>query len=330
MLRLDFHSPATTEKIGYGRAYFNIRAQLERMQGNGIRLAEAYTGGDVQIYFGSMWRKYRQYFERKADTYLIYTMFESTEIPKEWLEWEDLFDGYIVPSEWNAEVFRNAGIGKPIYVIPLGIKTEDWPWLARDYGGIFNIIWQGTSYGDRKGGDVVQRVFEKMKLPDCRLTLKLNPYYFKHKTEFDLPLKIDGSIRGIGMKYTQEQMLGLLQAMHLSVYPSTGEGFGLIPVEHMATGLPVIIANNTAMSQFCDRCFNLPVQCEEICSSYILGEGYKANEDEIEAYIMWAYGNRAEAESLGRSASEWVKKNWTVERTAERLMVLSKEIIDGE
>jgi glycosyltransferase involved in cell wall biosynthesis len=326
MLKLDFHSPATTEKIGYGRAYFDIRAQLQKIQGNGISLVEPHTGGDVQIYFGSMWRKYREFFERKSEIFMIYTMFESTEIPMEWLDWQDLFDAYIVPSEWNKQVFIDAGIKQPIFVIPLGVRAESWPLLKRNYNGTFNIIWQGTSIKDRKGSDTVQRVFEKMKLPDCTLTLKLNPYYFKHKTEFDIPLKMDGSIRSIGMRYSQTQMLELLQKMHLSVYPSTGEGFGLIPVEHMATGLPVILSNNTAMSQFCDRSFNLPVQCTEVCSRYVIGEGYQPDEDEIEFYIQWAYDNREDARRLGESAAEWVKHNWTVEITADKILKLAKEV----
>lgn len=342
MIRLDFHSPATTEKIGFGRAYFNIRDALKRLQrsDNGFRLTSPHSGGDVQIYFGSMWKKYKAYFERKSNLFLIYTMFESTEIPLEWLDWVDIFDGFIVPSEWNADVFRQQGIDKPIYVIPLGIKSRDWPLLKRDYSGTFNIIWQGTSYSDRKGGEVfsiegntviwhgIAKIFKQLRLKDSTLTLKLNPYYFKHKTEFDLPLSIDPPIRSIGMKYSQEQMLELLANMHLSVYPSTGEGFGLIPVEHMATGLPVILSNNTAMSQFCDRSFNMPVQCSEICSRYIMGTGYKANEDEIEVYIQWAYDNRDDAQELGRSASEWVKRNWSVEKTARKIIDLAKEVAD--
>lgn len=337
MIRLDFHSPATTEKIGYGRAYFDIRGELEKMfpHDNGFRLTKAHTGGDVQIYFGSMWKKYKGYFERKSDLFFIYTMFESTEIPNEWLEWADFFDGFIVPSDWNAEVFRKAGITKPIHIIPLGIKTEDWPIQKRDYTGEFNIIWQGTAYGDRKAGEydvddptnmTVVRIFKKMNLPNSQLTLKLNPYYFKHKTEFDLPLNIDPPIRTIGMKYSQEQMLDLLKRMHLSIYPSTGEGFGLIPLEHMTTGLPVILSNNTAMSQFCDRQFNMPVQCSEICSRYVMGSGYLADEGEIEAYVRWAYENRPEAEALGLSAAKWVRQSWTTRKTAERLVDLVKEV----
>jgi glycosyltransferase involved in cell wall biosynthesis len=298
----------------------------------GIRLTEQYDGGDIQIYFGTVWNKQSEHYQRKSDIFLIYTMFEYSKLPKEWFRHLAEFDGVIVPSKYCQEIFQHnlkeRGIGIPVYVVPLGVNPERWKYIPRERNGNndFNIIWQGTFYGDRKGGEIAVNIFNRLALPNSRMTIKVNPRYLTHSTEWDLMLK--HNIRSIGRVFTQKQSQTLLADMDLSIYPSSGEGFGLIPLEHMATGLPVIVANNSGMSEFCDPLFNMPVHCEAIQSYYgkDCGIGYSPNEDQIAGYISWAYHNREDAKKMGIGASNWVRRCWSYERPARMLLDLIMEV----
>ena len=248
------------------------------------------------------------------------------------------FDGVIVPSDWCQSVFSRALPGKIVEVVPLGIDPETWHQLPRESGSeIFRIIWQGTFCGDRKGAPLALKVFNDLNLPYSELILKMNPRYTDAKIEWDLwldratiadilqiPERAVNDIRvhSLGRLFCQEDMTRLLAGCHLSLYPSYGEGFGLIPLEHMATGLPVIMADNSGMSMFADPRYNWPIPCTEKCSTFgpECGVDYAPDENEIKRAILWTYEHRDQAVALGQAAAKWVRENWTYRHSAEKFL----------
>jgi hypothetical protein len=356
---IDFHSPANTTQFGYGRAYFGLRNELKKIlfdgsinvpesvrrdfeaQGlSGHSLAPEYTGGDVQIYCGGLYGDLEEHFERKSQLLLAYTMYEATILHPDFKRNMHKFDGLIVPSNWCAEVFKVNGFKGPIFVVPLGINPDDWPLIDRPIDRKpFRILWQGAVINDRKGGRQVLKIFNDLNLRDCELILKFNPHYTISRIEWDLWLdrecleqiltfpydvkQINNiRVRSCGRAFSQEDVGKFLGRVDLSVYPSFGEGFGLIPLEHMATGLPVILGDNSGMSMFADPNYCWPVPCTEKCSSFGQEHGidYIADDDEIKRAILWAYNNRQAAHDLGHKASGWVRQNWTYEQAARKLI----------
>jgi glycosyltransferase involved in cell wall biosynthesis len=345
-LKIDFHSPANAKQFGYGRAYFGIRPRLdEALAASGHELTPNYRGGDFGIYFGVANDDLKKYWERKSVGEYIFTMFEATKFSDILKRNLACFDGYIVPCEWVAQIFRENGFGhKPIYVAPLGIEPEDWPLLERPESEIFRAIWQGTFLNDRKGGLLTLKIWNELNLPNSQLILKCNPLYTDIRAEWDpiplnqetisrflrIPIEKVNDIKviSVGRLYDQSEMLDVLRTCDLSIYPSFGEGFGLMPLEHMATGLPVIFSDNTGMSTYANPEYNWPVSCKPRCATFgqEFGFDYMPDEDEIKRAILWAYNNRDQAKELGRKASAWVRETWTYEKTAQRLLEIINEV----
>jgi len=339
---IDFHSPANTTQFGYGRAYFGLRNELLRAfeRPGQHRMADFYTGGDVQIYCGGLYGDLEEHFQRKSQLLLAYTMYEATILHPDFKRNMHRFDGLIVPSDWCAEIFKNNGYKGPIFVVPLGIDPGDWPAIERPVDRKpYRILWQGAVINDRKGGKQVLKVFNDLNLPGAELVLKFNPHYTISRIEWDFRLDRecleqilqfpymteqinDINVRSCGRAFSQEDLQKFLAQADLSIYPSFGEGFGLIPLEHMATGLPVILADNSGMSMYASPEYCWPVPCAKKCSSFGQEHGidYIADEGELKRAILWAYNNRQAAHELGRKASVWVHQNWTFERAARKLI----------
>lgn len=329
MLKLDFHALSDEPVIGYGRAYRDIRYYLKQLlaERNDISLVEPYTGGDVQIFFGSTRDEHRERYRCKSDKYICYTMWETSKIPIEFVDNLNRFDEVIVPSEWNKQVFINSGVEKPISVIPLGINSNDWDYIERDFNSKpFTIIWQGSFYGDRKGGRMIEAIFNQLNLKDSLLILKSNHLHTEKRIKWDLWLNNGHTIRSIGNCYSQEHLLELLAQAHLSVYPSYGEGFGLVPLEHMATGLPVILSDNTGMSQYCDTDYCMPIECSEKFATYgeESGTDYLPDENLLSTAIEYAYHHRGDMKVLGEKASWYAHNMWSIKLTAERILRYAK------
>ena len=67
---------------------------------------------------------------------------------------------------------------------------------------------------------------------DVQLTMKMiNPGFNINKI---------GKVQIINQSFSLEELVGLFGSHHVYVYPSYGEGFGLTPLQAMATGMPTI------------------------------------------------------------------------------------------
>jgi hypothetical protein len=335
MARLDFHSPANSKAIGYGRAYLEIRNSLISL---GADLTEPYTGDGIQIYMGTPLDDLHKYYERRSDKFLIYTMWESSKPIPEIIRNINLFDGIITPSKWCEKIYRDLGFTKPIYIVPLGINPDDWQYIERRRKeDVFTVLWQGTfinakgddlpfeAMPDRKGGNLVMQAFRELKdsgrLPKCaQLFLKINPRYTINHLQGMLQTADDVLL--IADLMSEDKLKSMFAFADASVYPSYAEGFGLIPLEHLACGLPLIIANNTGMQEFINPEYMKVVECEPLrgVMGFDTGAAFKPDKEQIKEHIIWIYEHPDEANDMGKRASDWVRTNWTYDRTAKLLM----------
>lgn len=343
-LKVFLNSHVNAPQVGFGTLLSALH-KFMRLDPRFDLHHEPYDA-QVELYVGQPYDCFERYWKPGNGKRLrrgIFTMFEAPKLPPRWpINLRENFDFVVVPSHWCLEVFRSEGVDIPIYVAQLGIDPDQWlppkqkpakP-MPDGSGEYFSILWQGTLVGDRKGGDIVAKVFdelvEKHNFKNWRLFLKCNPSYSKYGgTTIMLSFGKNWNKKQILMPMRRYELLRMMDFMDIAVFPTRGEGFGLIPIEQAAAGLPVILSRSSGCLDFVECGAFLPVDCGKETFEFVqrILEMDAPREDQIAEHLLWAYENRQEAREFGRKASEIVRRDWTWHKTCDQLAgILALEI----
>lgn len=246
-MKISYSTPIVnlTSSNGYGYAGRNIVDSLKRL-GHDVPFQDSKA--PFQLNFSQP-----EYFKLHRNQYQIsYTPWESTIIPKRWKPFLDAVDEIWTTSDWCANVFEDNGY-KDIKVYPHGIE-KIWTPKKREDDGVIKFLHIGEP-APRKGGQVAVDAFVDLfaNNPKYSLTLKV----YKHNTTrvynnylekeiIGVPYEVYDNIHMIDSVLNEEQLLKLYHDHDVLIYPSYGEGFGFIPLQSLATGMPTICIKNWA------------------------------------------------------------------------------------
>jgi len=225
--------------VGFGYAGLNIVRELNSL-GHSVKFADPKS--DFQINFTQP-----HLFKLHRNQYQIgYTPWESTSMRPDWVDIFNICDEVWATSDWVAEVYKSCGVTKPIYIYPHGIE-DVWKPKKRKLveGKPFKFLHIGEP-SPRKSGQMVAETFIKMfgGNPEYHLTIKAH-----HSSSIRVPDKTGNNVSPetiytnitlITEEYSIENLVDLYHRHHVLLYPSWGEGFGFIPLQGLATGMPVI------------------------------------------------------------------------------------------
>ena len=174
----------------------------------------------------------------------LLTMWETNWLPPEFSEYLHLFDTVIVPSLHNWELFSQ--FHDNVRVIPLGVDREVWHPKERPQNNKFKILCGGSEWY-RKGLDVVLKAFLQLKLPDAELHIKIVPPYLSAPDNLTYPNVV------VHNKWmTVEAEANLVRSADCFISVSRGEGFGLMPLQAISAGVPVILSDAHGHREFSD------------------------------------------------------------------------------
>lgn len=276
-----------------------------------------------------------------------YTMFETDKLP----ETEDAneysgetgnvrdmlkdLDLLVVPSSHNADLFARYARNLPIEVVPLGIDLSFYQYYERPRNRKpFTFLMLGT-LNQRKNVNDVYVAFNKLFKgnKDVRLILKsqlgsLPPAHM-----------IKGwpdNIEIIDKTMTHDEQLKLMYGADCFVFPSRGEGFGLTPLEAMATGMPTIVSKNSGMAEYAneDYCYPVRITGMEPARGYPkqfgdVGNWYTIDVNDLMYQMRYVYENHEEALLKSRRASIWIANNFSYFKATIRLTNAIKKLIES-
>lgn len=241
-----------------------------------------------------------------------FTMYEATNplrVYPEWVHQCGLVDRLFVPSAFCKDVFSRF-VRKPIDVVPLAIHEDYCTPVKRKERDVFQVVTFATLTG-RKSPlemvDVFQRAFPRDKFKDVRFVLKTRLELLGSKTP-NIPQFDDDRVVVHSGTWPLERIKQLLLDSDCMLFLSKGEGFGMTPREAMATGLPVVLADNTGMSDVCDTRYNWPIRTAQVEVSPLGGDWYIPDWDDAVDALRWLYTNRKRAYNKAYEGALWYNR----------------------
>ena len=158
------------------------------------------------------------------------------------------------PCNYNKEIFDSYCVNDIVRVVPHGIDPEVWSIQNRYLTDKFIFFHVGAPT-QRKGGQRVVNAFLELfnDNKDVWLIMKSNGVsdcrYTDRRGEFK-NIKYHERVIVIEEKLDIYDLAKLFHKSHCLVYPTNGEGFGLIPFQGIATGLPTIVTDATACADY--------------------------------------------------------------------------------
>jgi glycosyltransferase involved in cell wall biosynthesis len=287
--KIGFFSPLAGVGVdcGYGYAAVQLIQSWQRL---GIPVWTSDREAPVCFNFGQP-----HYYEPVDGAVNIgYTPWESTGVPEAWIPKMNQMDEIWAPCQANIDWYREAGITAKLRLLPHGLNRDHYPILLRTKkeGEPFKFLHIGEPT-PRKGGRIVYRVFRDLfgDRDDVSLTIKGSPKY-------DM---VGKNVNVIDWKLSQDEMTQLYRSHHAMVYPTFGEGFGFIPFQAAATGMPTAVTNWSGPVDYMDYCFPIGVE-GLVAADYEPHEGLWAKPDE-DSVAMWM-------EYFVKSPSYFFKKSY--------------------
>jgi len=244
--------------FGYAYSYYEIDKSLRNYSYNGniLQVDTHSIKSNVQMSYAS---PPGQFYDHQYKIQM--TQWESTLIPPSWVDLAKGYNEWWTANQFGADAFINAGVpAEKIHVYEHGVDSSTWTPKKRGQNVVIRFL-HVDSGSPRKRADLVAKAFRAAFGGNINYELTLK---YSHHKESDANcddqnvLETQGywetaNIRHIKENMSLKDLVKLFHFHDVLVYPSEGEGFGLIPLQALATGMPVI-----STSRWCsyDKYFN--------------------------------------------------------------------------
>jgi glycosyltransferase involved in cell wall biosynthesis len=148
-------------------------------------------------------------------------------------------DYIFVPSSFSKKTFLDEGVAESkVIQVPYGVNLKEFtPVPKKD--SVFRVVYAG-GMTIQKGVHYLLRAFSELNIPNSELLLiggfndEIKPFFKKYS----------GKFKYIG-KVSQKELTNYYSQSSVFVLNSIQDGFGMVIIQAMACGLPVIATENT-------------------------------------------------------------------------------------
>ena len=256
--------------------------------------------------------------EKFREDIILHSMFEATPLPSTWPNILNRCGLLWVPSQYVYDLYRDHGVTAPMFKVGYAVDNQMYTFKKREVTDEpFRVLVWGDGLMTRKNVLTSIKAFLKAELPNSFLEVKVSDgiapragIMWNQKPVENVIINSD--------PWTRLDLVQWLQSGDVGIYLSSGEGYGLMPMEAMATGLPMIIADNTGMREYANKDVALMVDCPTTELSQSLTAAYGESHftvvpdfDQAVEHLRWAYHNRTQLYELGEKGSAHVtRQTW--------------------
>lgn len=318
-----FTPPGLGDKTGYGYAAVET---IRAIQAKNV--AVPFETNDMDYFARSNAKCHISFiqpynYQGQKEQYRIgYTPWESSELPDVWLPIMKSRDEIWTTSEWVADIYRKNDVNNIIRIVPHGINPEIWKINYQYQTDKFTFLHVGGPT-ERKGGQKVVDAF--LDLFDGNKNVSL---ILKSNGPSEARATVSGAfgnashhpqISVIEEALDVEGLAQLYSEANCLVYPTRGEGFGLIPFQGIATGLPTIVTNETACAEF--AALGFPLRADPTPGDGIhLGEWYDPDEVHLRELMTYVYENFEQAKEHAMHGARIIHNSQTWDHVADIIL----------
>lgn len=242
-----------------------------------------------------------------VDYRIGYLPWESTGFHDGWVDQiNNDCDEIWTPSPLIAEWLVDAGVKKEPKIYQHGVESV-WEATERPATGTYHIMHHGAEALRKGGQETIDAFIERMWDYDAVLTLKMQLANANYIDSDHIWIRKN--------KVPLEELVKLYQDNELLCHPSWGEGFGLPPLQAMATGMPVLITRGWAPYQHLipEECLINSTLTDSPWQGVHPGKMFQPGLGDLRDKMVWCYDNR---EKLAKKAIVTAGKvheqyNWT-------------------
>ncbi len=295
------------------------------------QLLQALNRAEVRTEFNTdsplvhiSWVQPPWYLGKDTQHRIGYTPWESTGLEKAWVFYMNNMDEIWTTSLFCANVYREHGVNVPITIIPHGVNSDHYP-IRYDHklGDKFTFLHIGGPTA-RKGA---QRVFDAfVDLFEGNEDVEL---LMKSTGASEARFKINDRIHNINfhpqvrvweepatIEEIRDELYGQADCV---VYPSNGEGFGLIPFYGIASGIPTICTNGTAMADYAGLSIPLSADMTDGFGLH-LGKWCDPSPRDLREKMMYVYRNWQEEKDKVVKNAEWLHSHQSWDNVAQKVI----------
>jgi glycosyltransferase involved in cell wall biosynthesis len=274
---------------------------------------------------------------------VIFTMFEADLFPRAWHERVKSFDAVIFPCLYNLNIFKEQNNSIPSYCNPIGVRTDIFEKKERFFpkNRKFKFLTYLSGHDindDRKNFPLVIYSFIKCFKNNKNVELIVKTNIDSNK--INIIGEIPDNIKFINNNFTRIGMVNLLNNCDCFIFPSKGEGYGLPPREAMATSMPTIISDFSALSDIADDNISFSIKTdkrsvamfdkntanEHNLGNMVFGKWINPSQDDLIEKMLFVYNNYEHAIQIGKNAAEYIHKYENYEICGKNLHNILMEI----
>lgn len=226
-----------------------------------------------------------------------FSYWETNKLPSDWVSRMNQMDEIWTTSLWAKNVFKESGVTVPVFNFRLGVNKLFSPAKRVLSDNKFTFLCIGSpstrknsqmtvnAFIDTFSGDEGTRLlYKSMDAPDAR--------WFKDSEMFaiDKHPQIDVIDKDVSM----QELSDIYDSVDCVVYPTSGEGWGMLPYQGIAKGIPTICTNATACTEYAELSVPLNFKYSDFNMSGIYSEAGTWAEpdfDDLCAKMLYVYNN---------------------------------------
>lgn len=245
-----------------------------------------------------------------------FTYWETTQIPDLWVSEMNKMDEIWTTSDFIKNVFIDSGVNVPVKSFKLGINEIIFRQIDPKITDKFIFIHDGSP-SVRKNTETVINAFLKLFQNNYNYHLII-----KSIGPTNARIKDGASIIGSVYKHpqisviddtiTDQEVFNLYAEANCMLYPTSGEGWGMMPFQSIAMGIPTICTNFSACTEFANFSYPLDYKLsrENMPGIYKnAGMWAMPDFDDLCDKMLYIVNNYEEAKRKTKEGSDYIQNN---------------------